>query len=254
MTPTDIWSQQAWNAADHIYKEIIRHPFVLQLADGTLPREVFERYIGQDSLYLGVYCRVLSHLASRLPQADMTEAFLGFAQDGVAVEKALHSLYINERPIEMSPSCLLYTSTLMAQAYETVEVEAAAILPCFWVYLKVGQHIAATMKPDNPYSDWIATYSDPPLPNQPGAHRNLRPPRRKHRPRNPSAHDRNIPAMRPPGMALLAQRLHRPPPPRLTPTHSLPNLLVTHPPRPTSHLSSSAHPPFTASPAFHGLY
>lgn len=161
MTPTDIWSQQAWNAADHIYKEIIRHPFVLQLADGTLPREVFERYIGQDSLYLGVYCRVLSHLASRLPHADMTEAFLGFAQDGVAVEKALHSLYINERPIEMSPSCLLYTSTLMAQAYETVEVEAAAILPCFWVYLKVGQHIAATMKPDNPYSDWIATYSDP---------------------------------------------------------------------------------------------
>lgn len=161
MTSNPKWSQLAWSNAAPIYRAILELPFVRQLADGTLPREIFERYIGQDSLYIGRYCRVLSHIASRLPYADMTEAFLGFALDGVAVEKALHSLYISERPAEMSPACLMYTSTLMAQAYESVEVEAAAILPCFWVYLKVGQHIAATMKSGNPYADWIATYSDP---------------------------------------------------------------------------------------------
>ena len=155
------WSQQAWLAAEHIYKEILQLPFVKQLADGTLSRETFDRYIGQDSLYINRYCKVLSHIASRLNDAEMTEAFLGFAQDGVAVEKALHSLYISKHPEEMSPACRFYTSTLLAQAYESVEVEAAAVLPCFWVYLKVGKHIAATAKPDNPYAEWIATYSDP---------------------------------------------------------------------------------------------
>lgn len=156
-----LWSAQAWAKADHIYKEILELPFVKQLADGTLDQEIFNRYIGQDSLYINRYCKVLAHIASRLNDARMTADFLGFAQDGVEVERALHSLYISDRPAEMSPACLFYTSLLAAQSQSPVEVEAAAILPCFWVYLKVGKHIAATMKEGNPYSAWIATYSDP---------------------------------------------------------------------------------------------
>ncbi len=158
---TTKWSQLAWNRADHIYKAILELPFVKELASGTLDSATFNRYIGQDSLYINRYCKVLSHIASRLPDAAMTEAFLRFAQDGVAVERGLHSMYVSETPAEMSPACLFYTSLLQAQAYMPVEVEAAAILPCFWVYLKVGKHIAATAKPGNPYADWIRTYSDP---------------------------------------------------------------------------------------------
>ena len=155
------WSQQAWNKADHIYKAILELPFVRELADGTLDRATFERYIGQDSLYIGVYCKVLAGIAARLDATELTDAFLEFARDGVTVEKALHSIYISERPTAMSPACLFYTSLLQAQATQPVEVQAAAVLPCFWVYLKVGKHIAAAMKPGNPYADWIETYSDP---------------------------------------------------------------------------------------------
>lgn len=161
MSKTIKWSEEAWAKADHIYKAILELPFVKELAAGTLSKETFNRYIGQDSLYINKYCKVLSHIASRLDDAAMTEDFLSFAQDGVAVEKGLHSMYISEHPAEMSPACLFYTSVLLAQANEPVEVEAAAVLPCFWVYLKVGKHIAATMLPDNPYKDWIACYSDP---------------------------------------------------------------------------------------------
>ena len=161
MSNTQPWSQQAWSAADHIYREILDLPFVKQLADGSLPREIFNRYIGQDSLYINRYCRVLCHIASRLPEKEMTESFIGFAGDGVEVERALHSIYLSDRPEEMSPVCLMYTSVLMSQAYAPVEVGAASVLPCFWVYLKVGKHIAATARIDHPYADWIATYSDP---------------------------------------------------------------------------------------------
>lgn len=155
------WSEEAWEKADHIYQAILELPFVKELAAGTLNQETFRRYIGQDSLYINNYCRVLAHIASRVNNIAMTEAFLGFAQDGVAVERALHSMYISDRPAEMSPACLFYTSLLSAQAQQPVEVEAAAILPCFWVYLLVGKHIANICAPGNPYSEWISTYSDP---------------------------------------------------------------------------------------------
>lgn len=161
MNTENRWSAGAWAEAEHIYRSILELPFIQKLADGTLPREIFDRYIGQDSLYINRYCRVLAHIASRLDDTDMTESFLGFAQDGVAVERGLHSCYIKELPDSMSPAGLFYTSVLEAQASGPVEVEAAAILPCFWVYLKVGKYIASIAAENNPYSDWIAAYSDP---------------------------------------------------------------------------------------------
>lgn len=161
MANPELWSQQAWRKAEHIYRAILDLPFVRQLADGTLDGDIFRRYIGQDSLYIANYCKVLAHIASRCADPALTATFLDFAKDGVEVERALHSMYISELPPEMSPACLFYTSMLSAQATAPVEVEAAAILPCFWVYLSVGKHIAANMKPGNPYSKWIETYSDP---------------------------------------------------------------------------------------------
>ncbi|MBJ2183984.1 MAG: thiaminase II [Muribaculaceae bacterium] len=159
------WSQEAWAAAQPVYEAILAHPFVAALADGTLPREHFMYYLRQDSLYLGEYTRVLAHAASRMPDASMRADFLSFASDGIAVERALHSVYLGgsrPHPSEMSPACMLYTSVLLARALDPVEVEAAALLPCFWVYQRVGEAILArqTAAGCNPYKAWIDTYAD----------------------------------------------------------------------------------------------
>lgn len=157
------WSEEAWEATLPVYEAILRHPFVRELADGTLPRHKFEAYIIQDSLYIDNYCRVLAHIASRMPQMAHTEAFLDFAKDGVYVEKTLHADYLSgavPTAAMMSPACMLYTSVLNGHACGPVEAEAAAVLPCFWIYREVGRQIAATAKADNPYSAWIGTYSD----------------------------------------------------------------------------------------------
>lgn len=157
------WSREAWKAALPTYRAILQHPFVKELTDGTLPRDKFLFYLQQDALYIENYCRVLAHIASRVPTIEMTKAFLDFAADGVAVEQAMHNQFLAEEPKvkEMTPACLLYTSVQNSQREEPVEVEAAAILPCFWVYLEVGKQIAAVASKDNPYHNWIATYSDP---------------------------------------------------------------------------------------------
>lgn len=157
-----LWSSEAWEAAKPIFDEIIKLPFVVELASGTLPKDKFEFYLQQDSLYLHNYCRVLSHIASRLDKQSHTSAFIDFARDGVAVETAMHQVFLAEcGPADyMSPTTMLYNSIQAAQALEPVELEVASILPCFWIYLEVGKKIAAMTCDGNPYSQWIATYSD----------------------------------------------------------------------------------------------
>lgn len=56
----------------------------------------------------------------------------------------------------------LHLGAAKAQALAPVEVEAAAVLPCFWVYQQVGQQIIARQQGSaNPYAQWIETYADP---------------------------------------------------------------------------------------------
>ena len=157
------WSDEAWAAALPVYEAILGLPFVKELAAGTLAEEKFIFYLRQDAIYIENYCKVLASIASRLNDREQTEAFLHFALDGVFVEKSMHETFLRPYGLERAeatPSCLLYMSLLSAQATEPVEVQAAAILPCFWVYLMVGKHIAAQASSDNRYAQWIATYSD----------------------------------------------------------------------------------------------
>lgn len=159
------WSDSAWEAARPVYEKILEHPFVRALADGTLSAERFRFYLRQDALYLDGYARRLAHIAARLGRKEHTEAFLRFAADGIAVERALHEQFLGGEhlaPEEISPACLLYTSVLESQTTAPVEVEAAAVLPCFVVYQRVGEAIHAQQQgTENPYRQWIETYADP---------------------------------------------------------------------------------------------
>jgi len=159
------WSAAAREAALPVYRKILEHPFVEQLARGTLSSERFRFYLRQDALYLDNYARRLAHIASRLRRKEHVEAFVRFASDGIEVERALHASILGgdvPAPEEISPSCLLYTSVLDSQATAPVEVEAAAVLPCFSVYRSVGETILARSRDtDNPYRQWIETYADP---------------------------------------------------------------------------------------------
>lgn len=157
------WSEYTWAQAEGIYNAILEHPFVIELADGSLPPEKFIFYLGQDAHYLESYFRVLAHIASRLGNKAHAETFIRFASDGIAVEKALHQSFLKGMTLPAkSPTCALYTATEMSTVYESVAVEAASILPCFWVYRNVGRHILKTCRDigHNPYAQWIETYAD----------------------------------------------------------------------------------------------
>lgn len=156
------WTKEAWAAALPAYKKILEQPFLGELLDGSLPREKCIFYLRQDALYLAEFGRALAGIASRLDDLDESEAFLGFARDTMLVERALHESYLRDEAKEQlkaSPSCLLYTSYVQRQLSGPVEVAMAAVLPCFWVYKEVGDHLLSLPSaPGNPYQAWIDTY------------------------------------------------------------------------------------------------
>lgn len=156
------WSDDAWEEALPIIGEIFDLPFIKELYDGTLPKEKFIFYIEQDSIYIENYSKVLAHIASRLPDQDQISDFLKFASEGILVEKILHETYLVGTEIEArpTPTTLLYNSYESAKSLDPVEVEAASILPCFWVYQNVGERIMRKCSEDNPYIHWIETYGD----------------------------------------------------------------------------------------------
>jgi thiaminase/transcriptional activator TenA len=160
-----LWSEQAWQRTAHIYDAIINMPFIKELIAGTLPVEKFQFYISQDALYLEQFGRALSLISARAQKTEHVLQYARFAEGAIVVENALHAAYFQQYDISeaaaVSPACHHYTNFLLSTcALAPVEVAMAAVLPCFWIYRRVGDHIYAQQSGvDNPYKNWIDTYS-----------------------------------------------------------------------------------------------
>lgn len=159
------WSSRTWAQIQPIYTQILKQPFIRELMAGSLSEQRFEFYIKQDALYLADFGKTLAGIATQLGKIAETELFLSFSTNTIHVERALHEHFLTKfnqlGAVEISPSCLLYTSYLYRMLHQaSVEEALAAVLPCFWIYKEVGDHILEHQSEgDNPYQDWIDTYS-----------------------------------------------------------------------------------------------
>jgi len=159
------WSENAWNEIEEIYTSITEMPFNQELMSGTLSLERFRFYIQQDGVYLAAFSRALALIAARCFNNAYTLDFIRFAEGAVVVERSLHEGYFRQFNVtgdaEASPTCQNYTQFLLTKAsLDQVEVAIAAVLPCFWIYKKVGDHIYQHQdSKNNPYQDWIDTYA-----------------------------------------------------------------------------------------------
>lgn len=161
------WTDQAWEAIQPIYHEILKMPFIEELKNGTLPLEKFQFYMLQDAKYLEHYGRALATLGSKAADNEMALDFFEFGKNALIVERALHEAYFKQfnlepnQEITIEPVCHHYIHFLKSTvAYDPIEVATAAILPCFWIYKEVGDHIYQNQNTENnPYKNWIETYS-----------------------------------------------------------------------------------------------
>jgi thiaminase/transcriptional activator TenA len=149
---------------DSILQSIYQLPFIQELAQGTLDEEIFSFYLRQDQLYLNEFGRSLALAGGRLTNNQSAICYMEFALGALKAEQDLHKNYLSrfKSPViqtKPSSSCFAYTNFLIKSAlYDPVEVSLAALLPCFWVYQKVGEKLIEKAKTSNPYYEWINLY------------------------------------------------------------------------------------------------
>jgi thiaminase/transcriptional activator TenA len=159
-----VFSEQAWQRTERLQQAILELPFNTELAMGSLSRDRFRFYLTQDARYLIGFGRALAVAAARADDHDEVAFFANAAYEAIVVERQLHQSYFDKfgaLDAETSPTCLAYTSYLLAVAQTASYAELiAALLPCFWVYHHVGTDILARQTGENPYQDWIDAYAD----------------------------------------------------------------------------------------------
>lgn len=156
-----------WSVMEPVYKQILGHPFVTGLTDGSLPMQSFAHYIRQDSHYLRDYSRALALVAAKAPNESTTAMFATHADNAIEVEASLHAGFADELAADYpeafgcpaGPTTLAYTSyVLRVCALGDFAQGLAAVLPCYWIYAEVGQALVAASSPHPLYARWIETY------------------------------------------------------------------------------------------------
>jgi len=159
---------ELWAAGEPVYKNILLHPFLGGLGDGSLDVQAFRFYVVEDAYYLTEFARVLSILASKAPREEWIVLFDRDAIGSLEAERALHESYfrdfgLSEQEIRArppAPTTLAYTSYLLATAHSSPFVEGlSAVLPCYWIYAEVGKALARKGSPHSLYQRWIDNYA-----------------------------------------------------------------------------------------------
>lgn len=153
-----------WNENAMLVRRLVEHPFVRGLADGTLDREVFRRYVAQDAFFLCAFLKAYALAAAKSDDFERARVFHDL-MTGVLDELKLHGSYsatlgIDLDDVEPYAATRAYTDFLLRFAWHGSLAEIiAAMVPCMRVYQYLGNQLAASLRPDHPYEEWIKTYS-----------------------------------------------------------------------------------------------
>ncbi len=161
------FTEELWRSIEGVYAEILAHPFLRGLTDGTLPEERFRFYVLQDAVYLREYARALSLAGVRSPDESALVMFNEHSAGAITVERSLHESFLKGLGITHdeayrtapAPTTLAYTSYLLKTATLGDYPEVlGAVLPCYWIYWKVGKALLKRSSPNPMYREWIDTY------------------------------------------------------------------------------------------------
>jgi thiaminase/transcriptional activator TenA len=156
--------QRLWEQNQDLAGACLAHPFVKGLRDGSLDPKIFGKYVGQDAFFLraflSAYALAAARCMDRLDHATVFHRLMG----GVLEELTLHASYAASLGLDLEavrprPATVAYTDFLQRTAWSGGVGEiVAAMSPCMRLYAFLGEELAPP-ESQNPYRDWIETYS-----------------------------------------------------------------------------------------------
>src|SRR5512132_4203598 len=94
-------SAQLWSDCADIAADVLAHPFVRGIGDGSLPTELFAGYLAQDAFFLESFARAYALALARSPDTS-TLLTLADLLAGVRQELGLHASYASSWGIDMA--------------------------------------------------------------------------------------------------------------------------------------------------------
>lgn len=162
------FTDQLLDRGEDIWQAQYDHPFVTELADGTLDEAAFRTWVEQDYRYLLDYARTFAIAGTKARREDHMTGLLGVSHTILDFEMDLHREFAagygltpaDLEAVEKAPTCTAYTNFLVRTAYDRpLPVIAAAIYPCGKGYLDVAAHAADLATDDHRYTPWIEKYT-----------------------------------------------------------------------------------------------
>ncbi|TYL40651.1 thiaminase II [Natronococcus pandeyae] len=162
------FSDHLLETGEPIWEAQLQHPFVRELATGTLEEAAFLHWVRQDYRYLLDYARVFAIAGAKARDEETMTHLLGVAHEILDFEMDLHRKFAADygitpaelETVEKAPTCVAYTNFLVRTAHEGSLAEiAAAIYPCGQGYLDVAEHMADLADEDHRYAPFIEKYT-----------------------------------------------------------------------------------------------
>ncbi len=151
-----------------IWKAQKRHPFVEELADGSLDDSAFQWWIKQDYRYLLDYARTFAIASAKAREESAMAGLIEIAHSTLHVEMDLHRSFAEEygidaealETVDKAPMCEAYTSFLLRTAYEgSIPEISAALYPCGQGYLDIADHAESLSDSTHSFTPWIEIYT-----------------------------------------------------------------------------------------------
>ena len=145
-------------------------PFLAELSTGRLEEARFAFFISQDIHYLDAFAGILQRAAELADNAEARAFLEGQAANVVVVEQALHGTFAPRlgldvaavRAQEPAPVTVAYIDHLRSiAAHGPLSEVIAAVLPCYWVYRRVGERLVSAPPPHELYATWVGAYASP---------------------------------------------------------------------------------------------
>jgi len=157
-------SKKLWEDNLYLAEKSLQTKFVQNLKNGTLPKEKFQSYIAQDYFFLECFARSYGLAVYKAQDKKMIKQ-LSELLLGVSKELVLHDSYAEKWGINLNSNCIEpatknYTDFLneVSQKYNLIEI-MCAMAPCMRLYSWIGKSLRNDVT-NNPYKEWIETYSN----------------------------------------------------------------------------------------------
>ena len=93
-------SRSLWQTNHSLARSCLQHAFVQGLSSGSLPRERFAYYVGQDAFFLKAFARAYCIAAAKAPDQEGFRAFYSLA-GGALDELLLHEGFAAEWGVDL---------------------------------------------------------------------------------------------------------------------------------------------------------